>query len=900
MALAPGTRLGPYEIQVPLGAGGMGEVYRAKDTRLDRTVAIKVLPSQFSADADRRQRFEREARAVSSLNHPHICTLHDVGEQNGTVFLVMEHLEGQTLAERLEKGPLPTDQMLRYGTEIADSLDKAHRQGIVHRDLKPGNIMLTKSGAKLLDFGLAKRSWQGGAPADVSKLATREKPLTGEGTLLGTFQYMAPEQLEGREADARTDIFALGSLLHEMATGQKAFSGRSQASLISAILSSEPPPISTLQPLSPPALDHLVRTCLAKDPDDRWQMAHDVMAELKWIAQASSGASAAPAALVRLRVRERWAWGLVAVLAGAIGWRLGGTSAPPKRSWSAATHVALTFPMEAPLKALNRVDLALSPDSTHLVYVGGDKEKTQLYVRALNQFDVKAIPGTEFSGIQEGNPFFSPDGEWVGFFADGKLKKVGLNGGAPTVLCDAPSGRGASWGEDGVIVFAPSLSSGLSRIPAVGGVPEVLTRLDPKKGEISHRWPQVLPGGDAAIFTIGLGGSWDNARVAVVSFKTGRVKTLVEGGGFARYLPTGHLTFARGSRLMGVAFDLAKLEVAGIPVPVLDGVDTNKNFSGAAEFVFSKDGTLVYLPADLPDRSLVWVDRKGAAVPLPTPPRAYQGLALSPTGDRLALMVDDGANEDIWLYEFSSGTLTRLTFGGSNEAPIWTPDGGRITFAEVTEGGQQHIAWMPVDGSQKAERLMHSEGGWQWPRSWSPDGRTLLFNFAHPITGYDIWMFSRNSTAEQQPFVQTPYDERNPVFSPDGASVAYQSNETGEEEIYVMPYPSARGKRQVSSHGGREPVWSPNGSELFFREGDGGRRVMAVNIETKPTLKTSQPRFLFEGHFQNLADFPSYAISRDSLRFLLIKRSERDETLQHVNVVFGWFDELARRVSTKR
>jgi len=879
----------------------MGEVYRAKDTRLDRSVAIKVLSADLSSNPDLRQRFEREARAVSSLNHPHICTLHDVGRQDGVDYLVMEYLEGETLADRLGRGPLPPRQALRVGAEIADALDKAHRQGIVHRDLKPGNVMLGKSGAKLLDFGLAKLAAPAATPAlsPLSAFPTQLKPLTGGGTVIGTFQYMSPEQIEGKEADARSDIFALGSVLYEMTTGRKAFEGKTQASLIAAILSSEPPPISSLQPLAPPALDHLVRACLAKDLEDRWQTAHDVMTELQWIAEAGSQPGAVPAGTER-RVPKRLAWGLagLAVLvAGGLGFRAArGAGGAASISGHPPMRVALTFPPEAPLKAVNRVDLALSPDGTRLVYVGGDKQKTQLYVRPLDQFESKPIPGTELAGLQEGNPFFSPDGRSVGFFADGKLKKVALEGGSPVVLCDAPTGRGGSWGDNDQIVFAPALTSGLSRISAAGGTPKVLTRPDPKKGETSHRWPQVLPGGATALFTIGRAGSFDDAWIGAVALETGQVKVLVEGGFFPRFLPTGHIVFARSSRLMAAAFDPATLAVGGTPVPLVDSVETNRNGAGAAEFVFSRDGTLLYLPAELPDRSLVFVDRKGTEEPLPTPVRAYTGLSLSPGGDRVALMVDDGSNQDIWVHDVAAGTLTRLTFGGSNEGILWTPDGKRITYSAVQPGGLQSLVSLPADGSSKPEPLDTGRTGWQWPQSWSPDGRTLMFNATQPETDYDIWLVSLDGQSPPRPFVQTPFDERDAVFSPDGHWIAYQSNLTGRAEIYVQPFPGPGGRRQVSTAGGVDPIWSPSGRELFYREGEDAARIMAVDVEAKEALRTTKPRMLFEGRYFSGADTGDYAISPDGRRFLMIKLSERDATLRHVNVVLGWFDEVRRRV----
>ena len=571
----------------------MGEVYKAKDTRLDRTVAIKVLPSHVASNPDVRRRFEREARAVSSLNHPHICTLHDIGSENGIDFMVMEHIEGDTLADRLKKGALPLDQALRYGIEIADALDKAHRQGVVHRDLKPGNIMLAKSGAKLLDFGLAKLHATGSGP-DLSALPTEGKPLTKEGSILGTFQYMAPEQLEGKEADARTDIFAFGAVLYETVTGRRAFEGKSQASLIGAIMTSEPPPISQLQAMSPPALDHVVRTCLAKDPDERWQTAGDVGRQLSWITEGGSEAGiSAPVSLAGRTISRRLGVGIISAMIGALVagiavWNLRSLPEPGR-----VVRLAVTLPTNEEL-ALEGVGhaLALSPDGSRLVYAARSDGGHQLYLRSLGERDAAPIPGS----VDASNPFFSPDGEWMVFFADGQLKKVTFRGGAPITVCelDAMSIRGARWGADDHIVFSLESPSGLRRVPASGGIPEMLTTPDSEKGEFSHRWPHVLPGGRAVVFTIETKGSFDEAQIAVQIVETGERRILVDGGTDASYVSTGHLVYARVGSLLAVPFDLSRLAVTGHPVQILDDVVTRPP-TGSAFYALSKDGSLAYL-----------------------------------------------------------------------------------------------------------------------------------------------------------------------------------------------------------------------------------------------------------------------------------------------------------------
>ena len=577
MALSSGRKLGPYEILAPIGAGGMGEVYKAKDTRLDRTVAIKVLPSHLAGDSGLRKRFEQEARAVASLNHPHICILHDVGREDGVDFIVMEYLEGETLAERLKKGALPVDEVLRYGIQITDALDKAHRRGIVHRDLKPGNVMLTPSGPKLLDFGLAKMGMPDPASAasSLSALPTAAKALTAEGAIIGTFQYMAPEQLEAQEVDARTDIFALGALLYEMATGRKAFEGKSQASLIGAIMKSDPPPVSQLQSAAPPALDHVIRRCLAKDLEDRWQAARDINRELSWIAE--GGAPSEPTTPVERASaqRERMTWVAGLVLASAVSvlatWAFVRPDPPLVR------RLAMNVLFEATPDPSTRP--ALSPDGRNVVYAADVDGVRLLYIRPLDQVEARPLPGTEGAY----NPFFSPDGEWVAFFTDpatggGKLKRVSVRGGPPLTLCDARWPMG-SWGGDGTIVFVHSSGDTdtdriLHRVPAAGGTPEPITELDPEQGELRHGWPEVLPGGESVVFSISVGEdpTFRDSRLAVLSLSTGEYRTVVEQGHHARYAESGHLVYSLSGVLTAAPFDLGRLETTGPPVPILEGV----------------------------------------------------------------------------------------------------------------------------------------------------------------------------------------------------------------------------------------------------------------------------------------------------------------------------------------
>ncbi|MFY9530333.1 MAG: protein kinase [Candidatus Acidiferrales bacterium] len=889
-----GQTLGPYHIVGKIGAGGMGEVYRARDTRLNRMVAVKVLPTHLADRPELRERFEREARTIGSLNHPHICTLHDIGHQDGIDYLVMEYLEGETLAQRLAKGPLPLEQVLQYAIEIADALDKAHRKGVTHRDLKPGNVMLSKSGSKLLDFGLAKLKPEA-APATVpfSQLPTAKDAITAQGTILGTLQYMAPEQLEGKEADARTDIFAFGVVVYEMATGKKAFEGKSQASVIGAILKDDPPSISSLQPMTPPSLDRVVKACLAKEPDERWQTASDLCRELKWIAKGDSSVEA-----LHERAQYKWVRALPWVLAGIsalvlVALIIGNTlRAPRPPTRPSITRFVVVLPPSDRLPLGFNPVLALAPDGSRLVYVANHGGSTQLYLRSTDRFEATAIPGTEGGG----SPFFSPDGQSVGFFAGGKLKKVSLSGGAPLTLCSAPTNRGGSWGPDGTIVFTPSVSLGLFRVSAAGGTPTPLTALDRKKGELSHRWPEILPGGKAVLFTTWTGATFDDARIGVLLLETGEQRVLVEGGTYARYVPSGHLVYARAGGLLAVPFDLKRLEVTGTPVSLLEGVSTNP-FFGVADFSTSADGSLAYVPggSSAGEATLSWVDRNGATQALPAPPRAYMFPRLSPDGQQLAVGIQS-PNPGLWLYELGRGTLTRLSSAsGIIPYPTWTPDGKRVTFL-AAPGGPVNIYWMAADGSGAAESLTTGEN-YKAPGSWSPDGRVLAFTEQDPTAGWKIWVQSLEGDRKARPFLQTTSFEGGPMFSPDGHWLAYESDESGRVEVYVTPFPGPGGKWQISTEGGTEAVWARNGRELFYRNGD---KMMAAAVETKPAFAAGKPKLLFEGHYETslYAFQPSYDVSPDGKRFLMVKASERESVATRINVVLNWFEELKRRVPT--
>jgi predicted Ser/Thr protein kinase len=710
MTITTGTQLGPYKVLGPIGAGGMGEVYKALDTRLDRVVAIKILPDHLADRAELRERFEREARTVASLNHPHICTLYDIGRQDGTDYLVMEYLEGETLAQRLAKGSLPLDQVLRYAIEIADALDKAHRKGITHRDLKPGNIMLTKSGTKLLDFGLAKLKQEVDPTTPVSQLPTTKSEITGEGTIVGTLQYMAPEQIEAKEVDARTDIFAFGAVVYEMATGKKAFAGKTSASVMAKILETDPPPMASLQPMTPPALDRVVKKCLAKEPERRWQDASDLCDELKWIAEGGSQTAVSAPAIApaeRTHVLRRWALvsGLacviVAVVAAFAGWNLKPTPSSAPRP---ETRLTITLPPGQQLAGLDAGPaVAISPDGTHLAYVATQGGTQRIFLRAMDSLEARPVSDTDGGSA----PFFSPDGQWLGFFAGGKLKKISVGGGAAVALASGMP-HGAGWGSQGIIAFAPSLSGVLQKVQEAGGTPQPLT--GSATGEVSHRWPEFLPDGKAVLFAANAStANWTNPQVAVQSAGIGERRNLIQGATQPRYALSGHLVYAQGGSLLAVPFDPERLTATGAAVPVVEGVLQSRN-SGAAQYSFSATGSLVYVPGDIQglQSRLVWVARNGTEQPLAAPAHAYDRPHLSPDGRRVVVDIEEQETQ-VWLYDLSRETLTRLTFeGNENEFPTWTPDGKRIAFRSNKEM-PQHLFWQLADGSGGLERLTTSE-----------------------------------------------------------------------------------------------------------------------------------------------------------------------------------------------
>ncbi len=892
MPLAPGTHLGPYEITAPLGAGGMGEVYRARDTRLERTVAIKILPAQFSSDPVRKQRFEREAKTISSLNHPHICVLYDVGHQNGIDYLVMECVEGETLAKRLEKGPLSLEQVLKFGMQIADALDKAHRSGIVHRDLKPGNIMLTATGAKLLDFGLAKPAVAATSMATLTAAATQTTPMTQEGAIVGTFQYMSPEQVEGKELDGRSDIFSLGAVLYEMLTGQRAFPGKSQLSVASAILEKEPAPISSVKPMTPPTLDHAIRRSLAKDPEERWQTARDLALELKWIAESGSQAGV-PAPLVsRRKLGERLAWAAATLALVMIAFAIGFAAKSFLTNSAKANAAVVRFDITAEgsssysFLTLDR-SVAISPDGSRIVFRVPKSFAAMLFMRNLNSSESLLIPGTEGAV----NPFFSPDGKSIAFFAGGKLKKLALPGGAPAILCDANNLTSTgTWASDGAIYFS-SIGSGLLRVSADGGAPEKIAAQ--VTDVLTDVTPIALPETKAVLEAMWDGRSFDSWRIDSVQLATGERRTVLRNGFNPRFIAPGFLLFIRDGNLFSVAFDPQTLETRGAPASVLEGVQETAGY-GTAQYDVSNNGNLVYVSSgtDAVQNHLVWRDRDGKAQEISLPPNVYQAPRISPDGRDVAVTVRN-PDADIWIYSIARGTLRRMSFApGEDEVPAWSPDGKRLAYAS---NSRRQLSWLPVDGSTGEERLApvdsHVHIG-----SWSYDGKLLVFESFGKTTNREIWILPMEGERKPYPYLSSNFDIRAPALSPDGHWLAYQSNESGRPEVYVQKFPGPGEKIQISIDGGASPVWARNGRELFYRNND---KQMVVSILTQPGFAAGSPKALFDSPTWVGLAGPNYDVTLDGRRFLAVE-SGKEGMANPIHVVVNWKSELLEKMGAQK
>jgi eukaryotic-like serine/threonine-protein kinase len=858
VSLSPGSRLGPYEIVAPLGAGGMGEVYRARDTRLERTVAIKVLPDHLSSP-EARQRFEREAKTISQLSHPHICALYDVGHQDGVEYLVMEFLDGETLADRLVRGPLPLEQAVRYAIEMAEALDRAHRAGVVHRDLKPGNVMLTKSGAKLLDFGLAKlAALPFGVMSGLSMQPTtpRASDLTAQGAILGTFQYMAPEQLEGKEADARTDVFAFGAVLYEMVTGRKAFSGGSQASLIASILERQPDPISSVQPAAPPAFDRIVRKCLAKDPEDRWQSASDLASELKWSNETSASRATAEPVLTAEKSARRARRLLVAAGLFLLGLAAGFLVA---RTRKAEAPIRSAFTILPPEKSELADWTAISPDGTTVAFPAAVEGTTSVWLRSRGRTEPRALPGTEGALY----PFWSPDGRSLGFFAGGKLKRIELAGGPAQILCDAPDPRGGAWSPDGVIVFSGFVSDGLYRIPAAGGAASRVTILDPATREISHRWPEFLPDGKHLLYYV-VGAQPERNGVYAGELGSSRKALLVPGarrGGFGG----GRLFFPRSQTLFARPLDMETLEMKGEPTSIADHVWFATDKLGHSSFSVSRAGDVVFRNGD-PDSQLTWFDRSGKVLGTLGPVGLWDEPAATRDGTRLSAERGEAEMEANHIFEIDGarGTLSRVSPGEWESVDsVWSPEGTKIAFRSNRDGNRK--VWVR-DLETGNEEIVFTAAGLPGPLDWSPDGRFLVCG-ANDQGGLTLWLVPVSGDRTPRRFIANA--NRQLKFSPDGRFLAVVGTETGGDEVYLRRFPLTAERWQVSRGGGSEPRWRADGSEIFYVGRD--RRMYAVAVRTTPSIQIGDPQPLFATGTRFVPDRrTSYVVTPDGQRFLVV------------------------------
>ena len=895
MPLNVGSRLGHYDVTALIGEGGMGQVYQATDTKLNRQVALKILPEAFASDPDRLARFQREAQVLASLNHPGIAAIYGLEESDDTRALVLELVEGPTLADRIAQGPIPIDEALPIAKQIAEALEAAHEAGVIHRDLKPANIKVKEDGTvKVLDFGLAK-AFDPSPEGDPSQSPTVTAVATATGVILGTAAYMSPEQARGRPVDKRSDIWAFGAVLYEMVTGKRPFEGRDVSETLGGVLRLDPD-WKVLPDDTPPRVTTLLRRCLEKEPKQRVHDIADVRLAMEGAFETATNASQSGVPQPAKRQQGLpLALGLAAVVAiitAVTVWSiLGGGPAPIVR-------FPIALPASDQFTGTESHLIALSPDGSQLVYVANE----QLYLRAMDELEATAIRGTEGGASA---PFFSPDGQWVGFWQGSQLKKVLVTGGPVALLCDglpSESIRGTSWGADDTILFGLG-RAGIWQVPSTGGTPEQLITMD--EGGVAHG-PQRLPGGEWVLFSVAAANAlWEDAQVIAQSLVTGEQTLLFEGGRDARYVATGHIVYGREGTLFAVPVDLSEPAVRGGPVPLLAGVmvSTSEN-QAAMQFSVSAEGSLAYVSGTsvLSRGALEWVDRAGSATPASTTPRTTTVVrlrypALAPDDRSAALEVQDAdGGRDIWIEEFERGAFDQLTFEGDNRVPVWTPDGGHVAFgSRRAESDEFDLYWKSSDGSGDTERLLSKEYG-QYPQSWSPDGQTLAFYETPPLTQRDIWVLRKGGVPE--PFIVTEANESGAAFSPDGQWLAYRSDESGENEVYVQPFPGPGGKRLVSSSGGFSPRWSADGRVLFYRALGG--TVMAVPVETEPVFMAGTPQSLSSSQHRENTPIPTYDVASDGERFLMIADAAPTDTeARKINVVLNWAEELTRLVPTE-
>jgi Tol biopolymer transport system component len=890
LTLSPGSRLGDYEVIALLGVGGMGEVYRATDTNLKRQVALKVLPASVAGDAERLTRFQLEAQVVAALNHPHIAQIYGIERTAEATALVMELVEGEDLAHRLARGPLPLDEAVPIARQIAEALEAAHEQGIVHRDLKPPNIMVRRDGTvKVLDFGVAKALETRAHDADPATTAQTisAPPVTTRGVILGTAAYMSPEQARGRAVDKRADIWAFGCVLYEMLSGRKPFEGDTVTDTIVAIVTSEPE-WTRLPAATPPHVARLIRRCLEKDPQHRLRDIGDARFDL----DPAVRPEAAVARASRRRLLAALVAGVAATIAAFAGGYLARVPAPPPDR--GVTRFAIDPSDGLSISRENRGGLALSPDDRAVVFAAGNESGSRLYVKWLDQPEPREIPGTDSAA----DPFFSPDGRWLGFFANRQLKKVSLADGTMVMVAPANDSTGAAWAPDGTIVFAPGYSSGLVRIGADGGAIRPLTTRNAAAGEAGHSWPDILPDGDHVLYTIEYSGkSFEEADIGVVSLTTGATKILLKGGAVARYSPSGHLVFSRADRLLAVPFDAARLEVTGETTTVATGVSAEIG-RGRTHFALSRAGSLAFAPGDLDigARDLLWVGRDGSLTPASKTRRGFFSVHLSHDGGRVILSVL-GSDDDVWMLDLNRDVPTRLTFGTENAVPAWAPDGRRFVWGS-DRNGAFNLYLSSIDAPQAVQRLTTSDRR-QRVGGFSPDGKLMVYVEQEQVASGDIWMLSVDGTGQPQPLVKTRFNERVPLVSPDGRWLAYASDETGRTEVYVQPFPGPGPKQQVSDGrgvdlasplGGSDPDrtvrWSSNGRELFYWNGD---RLMSVPVAVGREFSSGPPRVVFE-----LTQVLDADVAPDGRRFLVVRESAPPR-LGRIVVALGGAAEIGKR-----
>lgn len=907
-----GRRLGSFEIQTLLGRGGMGEVYRAHDTKLGRDVAIKVLPRAFTADAGRLASFEREARVVASLNHPHIAAIHGVEESDGVRGLVLELVEGETLAERLAqsvgsaRSGLRLQEILGYARQIADALEAAHEKGITHRDLKPANIKITPDGiVKLLDFGIAKVVTGDGPGIDLTHANTATAAATHAGLIVGTAGYMSPEQARGKSVDKRTDIWAFGCVLYEMLSGRMAFEGQTLSDTIAAILDRDPD-WSTLPADTPRTLRRLLQRCLDKDPKQRLRDIGDARVELEQIISApnediDAGVAAQQTRTWRRRTQLAVAAAVLFALssAGLIWFAL--TRGNAGLGDSRVSRFTVDLPKDSVIVPTFNANVALSPDGTYLAYT---PLPGPVVIRRLDNVDGQPLEASATPGFRSG-PLFSPDGASIAY-VDGNapfswkrpFQKVALAGGPALKLAEYDMFHRGDWSDDGWLYWTARYPGGIVRIRDSGGETEAVTKLDVAGGERTHRFANLLPGGDALIYTVGFEGidNYDDARIDLWDMRTGTKKTLIEGGMSATYLSSGHIVFARTGKLMAVPFDVQRKEVTGTAFEVQDGVMMSRN-TGAAHYALSKRGDLAYVPgsAEGGRRTLVWVDRSGKAEPLPLPPASYLYPRISPDGRTLAVEIE-GPNHDFYFYDFERTVLSKITTDGLSHDPVWSPDGARLAFRSWQAGGMT-MWWMRSDRSGSPERL-DPTGTRQSPVSFSPDGKFLAFDQKDPETRDDAWVLPLDGNKAPQRVAQTQFGEGSMKFSPDSRWVAYSSDESGRPEVYVQAFPGPGLKLQISNGGGIDPVWRRSGGELYYRAQS---RMMVVSVTTSPQFQASAPKQLWEGTYSqgtaSSCGMPgvsssNYDVSADGQRFLMVRDDDASAAGTKIVVVLNWVEQL--------